>query len=203
MNGIGLRELEFAEADCTAYLIAGTDEAGRGPLAGDVVAAAVILEPGQPIAGINDSKQLTAAKREILYEQIIQVSLDYGVGRCNAEEIDQMNILNASLTAMCRAVDGLKMKPELVYVDGNRCPVWDYQSKAIIKGDTKFQCIAAASILAKVIRDRDMLKIHEEYPGYGFAQHKGYPTKLHMEAIEKLGPCPYHRRSFKPVNRLL
>lgn len=184
-------------------LCAGTDEAGRGPLAGDVVAAAVILDPLHPISGLADSKQLSEKQREQCYEQILLHALAFAVGRASVEEIDQLNILHASMLAMHRAVEALTTQPEFVLVDGNRCPRWNYQSQAVVKGDSRVPAIAAASILAKVTRDREMVIMDTEFPGYGFAQHKGYPTAKHFAALQALGPCPTHRRSFGPVAQLL
>lgn len=183
--------------------LAGTDEAGRGPLAGDVVAAAVILDFDKPIIGLNDSKLLSEARRERLYELIVRDALAFAVGRANVYEIDQLNILHASMLAMSRAVDALSLSPEFVYVDGNRCPRWRYRSSAVVKGDSRVACIAAASIVAKVTRDHEMRRLEQAYPGYGFALHKGYPTPAHLEALRRLGPCAAHRRSFRPVAELL
>lgn len=183
-------------------LCAGTDEVGRGPLAGEVVAAAVILDPARPIIGLADSKQLSEKLREYCYAQIIEQALAYAVGRATVAEIDRLNILQASLLAMHRAVEALSTQPEYVLVDGNRCPAWGYQSQAVVKGDCRVPAIAAASILAKVTRDRELTMLDAEYPGYGFARHKGYPTAQHMLALELLGPCPIHRRSFAPVARV-
>lgn len=179
--------------------VAGVDEAGRGPLAGDVVAAAVILDPGNPIRGINDSKKLTPGRREQVYGQVIEHALCYAVARVSAVEIDAMNILQASLLAMHRAVKALGVEPGFVYVDGNRCPAWSYPSRAVVKGDSLIASVAAASVLAKVERDRDMMILDEQFPEYGFARHKGYPTVLHLEALSRLGPCAAHRRSYRPV----
>lgn len=184
-------------------LIAGVDEVGRGPLCGAVVTAAVILDPANPIDGLNDSKKLTDKKREYLFDEITQRALVWQVGRAEVEEIDQLNILHATMLAMQRAVLGLSIEPELVLVDGNRCPDLPYPCEAVIKGDSQVPAIAAASILAKVTRDREMLVLDQKYPGYGIAKHKGYPTKAHLEALKKLGPTPIYRRSFKPVQKLL
>lgn len=181
------------------HLLAGVDEVGRGPLAGDVVTAAVILDPLKPIIGLNDSKKLSEKKREQLFEQICLQSLSWSVARASVDEIDDLNILQASLLAMKRAVDKLSLKPEYVLVDGNKLPKWDYPSEPVVKGDSRVEAIAAASILAKVTRDREMLQAEQKYPGYGFAKHKGYPTKLHMAAIKELGVTPIHRRSYGPV----
>ena len=182
---------------------AGTDEVGRGPLAGDVVAAAVILDPENPIAGLRDSKKLTARRREQLFDEILEKSKAATVARASVEEIDQINILQASLLAMRRAVDGLGRRPVFVFVDGNRCPDWTYPSRAVVKGDSLVPAIAAASILAKVTRDREMSELDTRYPGYGFSSHKGYPTAQHLEALRKLGPSPVHRLSYGPVAAVL
>ncbi len=184
-------------------LVAGTDEAGRGPLAGDVVAAAVILDPEQSIAGLDDSKKLSKLQREIRFEEIRQKSLAFAVARADVDEIDELNILQASLLAMSRAVSLLSLQPEFVFVDGKHCPEWSYPSQAIVKGDSRVSAIAAASILAKVTRDREMEALDKVYPGYGFALHKGYPTKQHLAALSMLGATPIHRRSFGPVAELL
>lgn len=183
--------------------IAGVDEAGRGPLAGDVVAAAVVLDRDRPIPALRDSKKLTARQRERLYEQIVDEAHCHSVVRIAPDEIDRINILQASLLAMHRAVAALEAEPEFVYVDGNRCPDWSWKSAAVVKGDGRIQSVAAASILAKVCRDRDMLAMDARYPGYGFARHKGYPTAEHMQALARLGPCDIHRRSYKPVAEML
>jgi ribonuclease HII len=186
-----------------SLLIAGVDEVGRGPLVGPVVAAAVILDPDNPIAGIKDSKKLSEKKRESLNALIRERALSYAIGRAEADEIDEINILQASLLAMQRAIAKLSLKPQKVLVDGNRCPAINYPVEAIIKGDQKITVIGAASIIAKVERDREMIEYENIYPGYGFAQHKGYPTKDHLKALQKLGPTPMHRRTFGPVARLL
>lgn len=180
-------------------LIAGVDEVGRGPLVGDVVTAAVILDPVSPILGLTDSKKLSEKKREALFDVIIQHALCFSIGRASPKEIDEINILHATMLAMTRAVDGLKVLPDFVRADGNRCPKWQYASEAIVKGDLLHAEISAASIIAKVTRDREMAILHEKYPQYGFAKHKGYPTKLHVEALQQHGPTPHHRFSFKPV----
>lgn len=184
-------------------IIAGTDEAGRGPLAGSVVAAAVILDPGVVIEGVNDSKKLSEKKREALYPLICEQSLAYAIAEASVEEIDRLNILHASMLAMKRAVEALKLKPELVLVDGNRCPDINIEARAIIGGDGLEPCISAASVLAKVYRDRQMLAYHKQFPHYGFDRHKGYPTRLHMERLREHGPCDIHRRSYAPVQRML
>jgi ribonuclease HII len=186
-----------------AQRIAGVDEVGRGPLVGNVVAAAVILDPERPIEGLMDSKKLSEKKREALFEIIKERALAWCVASASPAEIDQLNILHASMLAMKRAVEGLSIQPEFVKVDGNRCPVWSYPCEAIVKGDAKVAEISAASILAKVVRDREMVALHESHPQFGFDQHKGYPTKAHMSAIEQWGVLPEHRRSFKPVAKAI
>ncbi len=183
-------------------LLAGVDEAGRGPLAGDVVAAAVMLDASTPVQGIGDSKKLSEKKREELYRAIVDSALCWHVGRASVAEIDSLNILQASLLAMGRAVEGLKITPEFVAVDGNQLPTWSYAAQAIIGGDGLVPVIGAASIIAKVTRDRDMIALAHRYPGYGFAAHKGYGTVRHLAALRELGPCPAHRRSFRPVREL-
>ena len=198
----------FAALDDFPALTAGVDEVGRGPLCGDVVATAVILDPAQPIAGLNDSKKLTEKRREALFDEICGKALAFCVARASVEEIDRLNILHASMLAMTRAVEGLQRQgqaitPELVLVDGNRLPRWSYRAQAIVKGDSKVAAIAAASILAKVVRDREMCELDSRYPGYGLAGHKGYPTKAHLEALRTLGVTPIHRRSYAPVRALL
>lgn len=184
-------------------LLAGVDEVGRGPLAGDVVTAAVILDPDNPIEGLMDSKKLTEKKREALFPIIQEKALAFAIARCSVEEIDQWNILQASLIAMHRAVDALSVPPEYVAVDGNKLPKWDYPSEPVVKGDALVPEIAAASILAKVTRDRELVAFDQQYPEYGFAKHKGYPTKAHMAAIEQHGICPIHRTSYAPVKKQL
>ncbi len=183
--------------------IAGVDEAGRGPLAGPVVAAAVILDPGQPIAGLADSKILTETHREDLFDVICERTLAYAIGRAEVEEIDRMNILQATMLAMQRAVAALDSPPSSAWVDGNRCPALACPAKAVIKGDATVPAISAASIVAKVTRDREMRDWDRRYPGYGFARHKGYPTRAHLAALERLGVTPIHRRSFAPVRSIL
>ncbi|MBS0505796.1 MAG: ribonuclease HII [Proteobacteria bacterium] len=187
----------------THGLVAGVDEAGRGPLAGPVVAAAVILDELQPIAGLADSKVLTAARRERLFDEIRAKALCCSIAEASVEEIDQLNILQATLMAMRRAVQGLRLKPRLALVDGNRLPQLDMPAEAIVKGDAKVAAIAAASILAKVTRDRWCAELHVQYPQYGFAGHKGYGTAEHLAALQAHGACPQHRRSFAPVARVL
>ena len=184
-------------------IIAGTDEAGRGPLAGDVVAAAVILSPAVSIPGLDDSKRLSPAQRERCFQQIQRKARAFAIARASVEEIDRLNILQASLLAMQRAVMALALQPDFVYVDGQHCPCWRYRCRAVIKGDRLVPAIAAASVLAKVTRDREMQALEQTWPGYGFARHKGYPTPQHLSALRALGPSPVHRTSFAPVARLL
>ena len=182
-----------------APLIAGVDEVGRGPLAGPVVAAAVILDPARPIAGLADSKTLSPLRREQLATEIRAKALAWALGRAEVAEIDRLNILQASLLAMQRAIAALSIVPEQALVDGNRCPLLACPCRAIVKGDATVPAISAASILAKVARDAELRELHERYPRYGFAQHKGYPTAAHRDALRRFGPCPEHRRSFAPV----
>mgnify|MGYP001824975246 CR=1 FL=1 len=184
-------------------LLAGVDEVGRGPLAGDVVTAAVILDANQPIDGLADSKKLTDKRRQLLALEIREKALCWYVARASVEEIDCYNILQATMMAMVRAVDGLSISPEYVAVDGNRMPPWNYNGETVVKGDDKVPEISAASILAKVCRDDEMVTFDGQYPGYGFAGHKGYGTKQHMQAIEQLGPSPIHRQTFEPVKSML
>lgn len=191
------------EEDTLHTRVAGVDEAGRGPLAGDVVAAAVILDHAHPFDGLTDSKKLTPAQRERLFPLIQEKAVAFAIGRANVEEIDALNILQASLLAMTRAVAKLGVAPELIYVDGNKCPPFNCQAKALVKGDSRIASIAAASVLAKVTRDREMEQLDQEFPGYGLARHKGYPTQDHMAALRELGPCRLHRKSFGPVAELL
>lgn len=191
------------EAEPCHKLTAGVDEAGRGPLAGPVVAAAVILDPDRPISGLADSKQLSAKQRERLAAQIRVRSLAWAVARVDNYEIDRVNILQASLLAMEMAVAGLAVRPQRVLVDGNRCPSLPFPVEAVIKGDQTVAAISAASILAKVARDEEMVALDRKYPGYGFARHKGYPTREHIHALEKLGICDIHRRSYAPVRERL
>lgn len=180
-------------------LIAGVDEVGRGPLAGPVVVAAVILDPAQPIAGLADSKALTPTQREALSQTIRERALAWALGRAEVEEIDAINILQATLLAMQRAVAALNHAPELALVDGNRAPALSCRVQTVVKGDATVPAISAASIVAKVARDAEMCVWDERYPGYGFARHKGYPTPDHLQALDRLGVCPIHRRSFAPV----
>ena len=187
----------------TPGLWAGVDEAGRGPLAGPVVAAAVILDDLQPIKGLADSKVLTARRREQLYDEILAKALCCSIAQASVEEIDRLNILQATMLAMKRAVEGLRLKPVKVQVDGNRLPVLNMLAEAIVKGDALVPAISAASILAKVYRDRWCEQYHLEYPQYGFAGHKGYGTAEHLAALREHGACPQHRRSFSPVAEVL
>jgi ribonuclease HII len=187
----------------TPGLVAGVDEAGRGPLAGPVVAAAVILDDLNPIQGLADSKKLSPARREKLYDEIRAKALCCSIAEASVEEIDQLNILQATMLAMRRAVEGLRLKPTKVLVDGNRLPVLDVLAEAIVKGDAKVPAISAASILAKVHRDRWCAQYHEQFPQYGFAAHKGYGTAEHIAALREHGACPQHRKSFAPVSGVL
>mgnify|MGYP005838367837 CR=1 FL=1 len=186
-----------------AMRVAGVDEVGRGPLIGAVVTAAVILDPARPIAGLADSKTLSERRRQLLAVAIREQALSFSLGRAEAAEIDQLNIFQATLLAMQRAVAGLKPAADAVLVDGNRCPALPCPAQAIVKGDQRIAAISAASILAKVARDEEMHLLHQQYPDYGFAQHKGYPTAQHLAALQQLGPLPQHRRSFAPVARSL
>ncbi|ENN8376838.1 ribonuclease HII [Providencia rettgeri] len=186
-----------------ANLIAGVDEVGRGPLVGAVMTAAVILDPNNPITGLADSKKLTEKKREKLFDEIQQKALCWCIGRAEPEEIDNINILHATMLAMQRAVAGLSIVPEYVLIDGNRCPKLPMPSQAVIKGDSLVQEISAASILAKVIRDREMVELDKTFPEYGFAKHKGYPTAYHLEKLAQYGATEFHRKSFAPVRRAL
>lgn len=186
-----------------SLILAGVDEAGRGPLAGPVMAAAVILDPVCPIAGLADSKALSARCRETLAAEIKAKALAWAVAAASVAEIDELNILHASLLAMQRAVAQLPVRPGRVQVDGNRCPTLDCPVEAVVKGDAKVAAISAASILAKVARDAELARLDQAYPQYGFAQHKGYPTAAHLEALRRHGPCPEHRLSFAPVRQAL
>ncbi len=191
-----------AEWELPPGRVAGVDEAGRGPLAGPVVAAAVILDPARPVSGLRDSKLLSASRRESLYAEITDKALAWAVGRAEAAEIDRINILQATLMAMQRAINALQPCAEHALIDGNRCPQLTIPAQAIVKGDSKVAAISAASIIAKVTRDREMIELDLQYPGYGLAQHKGYPSKAHMEALDALGLTPQHRRSYAPVRRI-
>lgn len=195
--------LEPFEIPAGYSLIAGVDEVGRGPLVGDVVTAAVILDPNQPIAGLTDSKKLSEKKRLALFPEIQQKALAWSIGRCSAQEIDQLNIFQATMLAMQRAVAGLAIQPDLVLIDGNKTPTLPMNAQAVVKGDLRVAQISAASILAKVVRDQEMEMLDKIYPQFGFAQHKGYPTKAHFAAIEQYGVIDQHRRSFAPVKRAL
>ena len=185
----------------------GVDEAGRGPLAGAVVAGAVVLDPENPIIGLKDSKKLTPARREFLYQQIMEKAKAWGLGEASPAEIDEINILQATMLAMRRAIEDLTTRlgswPDKALIDGNRCPELPISAEAIVKGDTKEPAISAASILAKVTRDRQMMALHELHPYYGFAQHMGYPTEAHFAALKEFGACDQHRRSFSPVRNVL
>ena len=183
--------------------VAGVDEAGRGPLAGPVVAGAVILDANKPIAGLDDSKRLSASCRDRLFDEIQHKALAWSVAYASVEEIDNINILQATLLAMQRAVDALQPTAEYALIDGNRCPELSCPARAIIKGDSRVAAISAASIMAKVTRDREMQALDVMYPGYGLAQHKGYPSKAHIEALQMLGASPIHRRSYAPVRKVL
>ncbi len=195
--------LSLLELPMNKVLVAGVDEVGRGPLVGDVVTAAVILHPDRQIVGLNDSKKISEKKREVLFDEVIQSALCWSIGRATPQEIDQINILHATMLAMKRAVDGLSIKPDFVKVDGNRLPDWQYPSEAIVKGDGSVAEISAASILAKVTRDREMLALDEQFPEYGYRQHKGYPTQAHLQKLYELGPNQAYRMSFKPVQQAL
>lgn len=183
--------------------LAGVDEVGRGPLAGPVVAAAVILDPARPIDGLADSKKISEKRREALDLVIRESALAWSLGRAEVEEIDRLNILHASLLAMRRAVEGLSPAPDHALVDGNRCPDIPCSAEAVVGGDNRVPVISAASIIAKVARDREMVELDRRYPGYGLARHKGYPTKAHLEALQRLGVSEIHRRSFAPVKKVL
>jgi ribonuclease HII len=190
----------FSDAD---EIVCGVDEAGRGPLAGAVFAAAVILDPAYPIDGLRDSKKLSEARRDKLAEQIKSHALAWSIAQCSEAEIDALNILQATMLAMRRAVEGLKLAPTLALIDGNRCPVMSIRSEAIIKGDDKVAAISAASILAKTARDACLMQLHLQFPQYAFDQHKGYPTALHLERLRLHGVSPVHRKSYAPVRALL
>jgi ribonuclease HII len=183
--------------------IAGVDEVGRGPLAGDVVTAAVILDPSNPVEGLRDSKKLSESRREELAIIIREKAIAWSIARASVAEIDELNILQASLLAMKRAVEALTPQPGYVLVDGNRLPQWSYPSEPVVKGDDRVPAIAAASILAKVQRDNELVALEQKYPGYGFAAHKGYPTAAHLHALQSLGVTPVHRRSYAPVRRII
>ena len=194
-----ISELEVNETD----LVAGVDEVGRGPLAGPVVAAAVILDPKKPIDGLCDSKKMSANRRLEMSDKIKSNSLAWSLGRAEAKEIDEINILQASLLAMKRAIEVLNIEPDIVLVDGNYTPSINFKKKAIVKGDSFISEISAASIIAKVERDNEMIALDKIYPGYGFSSHKGYPTKQHIESLKKLGITDIHRITFSPVSKFL
>ncbi|MDI5932310.1 ribonuclease HII [Halomonas kalidii] len=198
-----VRDLPPLEIGYRGTRLAGVDEVGRGPLVGSVVAAAVILDPARPIAGLSDSKQLSARRREALDAEIRSRALAFAVAEASAAEIDELNIYHATHLAMRRAIDALSVAPEYLLVDGNRLPGHHVPGQAVVKGDARHPAIAAASILAKVARDADMVSLDARYPDYGFARHKGYPTREHLAALERLGALPEHRRSFGPVRRQL
>jgi ribonuclease HII len=184
-------------------IVCGVDEAGRGPLAGPVYAAAVILDPARPIEGLRDSKKLTAERRDELAPQIKEYALAWAIAECSHQEIDSINILQATMLAMRRAVEALATMPSIALIDGNRCPQLSIRAHAVVEGDDKVHAISAASILAKTARDAALVTLHQQYPQYGFDQHKGYSTPLHLERLREHGPCPVHRRSFAPVRALL
>lgn len=198
-----LFSIDLDNPEAGGLRVAGVDEVGRGPLAGDVVTAAVILDPDKPIEGLRDSKKLSESRRSELAVQIRERSLSWAVARASVAEIDELNILQASLLAMHRAVEALAVQPDYVLVDGNRLPRWHYASEPVVKGDDRVAAIAAASILAKVQRDGELVALAQDYPGYGFDSHKGYPTAVHLEALKTLGVTPAHRKSFAPVKNLL
>lgn len=209
-NRIGTRSVSslplplFNEDDASGVtLFCGADEAGRGPIAGPVFAAAVILDPDRPIAGLKDSKKLSEHKRDELAVEIKQYARAWAIAQCSIQEIDELNILHASMLAMKRAIESLPMKPELALIDGNRCPKLAIAAKAIVKGDDKVPAISAASILAKTARDAVMLDLHRQYPEYGFDRHKGYPTAFHLEQLSIHGVSPVHRKTYAPVRKIL
>lgn len=189
--------------DAENELICGVDEAGRGPLAGPVFAAAVILDPRKPIAGLRDSKKLTEARRDVLAIEIRNNALAWSIAQCSEAEIDTLNILQATMLAMRRAIEGLPTPATLALIDGNRCPILTIRSEAIIKGDDKVPAISAASILAKTARDAALAELHQQFPQYAFDRHKGYPTALHLERLRAHGVSPVHRKSYAPVRALL
>jgi ribonuclease HII len=189
--------------DADGETVCGVDEAGRGPLAGPVFAAAVILDPARPIEGLRDSKKLSEVQRERLALRIRTQALAWSIAQCSEQEIDELNILQASMLAMRRAVEGLAVAPTLALIDGNRCPVMPVRSEAVVKGDDLVPAISAASILAKTARDAALMRLHEQYPDYAFDRHKGYPTALHLERLRLHGVSPAHRRSYAPVRALL
>ncbi|MBR7798471.1 ribonuclease HII [Undibacterium fentianense] len=184
-------------------IVCGVDEAGRGPLAGPVTAAAVILDPARPISGLRDSKKLSESQREFLALEIKEKAMCWSIAESSVEEIDSLNILQATMLAMRRAVEGLRVIPDLALIDGNRCPVMAIRSEAIVKGDDKVEAISAASILAKTARDHQLLELHKQFPQYAFDQHKGYPTALHIARLKEFGVTPIHRKSYAPVKAIL
>ncbi|CAN5718864.1 ribonuclease HII [soil metagenome] len=202
-GSISTSAIVFSMDAYAGELICGVDEAGRGPLAGPVMAAAVILDPARPIVGLRDSKKLSEAKRDQLAIEIKQYALAWAVAECSEQEIDELNILQATMLAMRRAVESLTITPTLALIDGNRCPVMTVRSEAIVKGDDKVAAISAASILAKTARDHVLAKLHLEYPQYALDQHKGYPTVLHLARLREHGVSPIHRKSYAPVKALL
>ena len=194
---------EISKKSKSIRYVAGVDEVGIGPLAGPVLACAVILDPAQPIEGLADSKSISEKRRQALAEEIQQRALSVSIGRASAEEIDQLNVLQASHLAMRRALAGLSLEPDHVLVDGNKVPEMDYSAEAIVQGDKTVDSISAASIVAKVTRDEELVALAQDYPGYGFESHKGYPTAQHRRALRTMGPCPAHRRSYAPVQAAL
>ena len=197
--GLPPRLRPFTDED----IVCGVDEAGRGPLAGPVYAAAVILDPRRPIDGLRDSKKLTEARRDELAPLIKEHALAWAIAECSCEEIDSLNILHATMLAMRRAVEALQTLPTIALIDGNRCPTMEVRAHAVVEGDDKVHAISAASILAKTARDAELVRLHALYPQYGFDQHKGYSTPLHLQQLRAHGPSPVHRRSFAPVRSLL
>jgi ribonuclease HII len=197
------QETTLSLFDHAEHVICGVDEAGRGPLAGPVFAAAVILDPARPIDGLRDSKKLSEMQRDELAIEIREHALAWSIAQCSEEEIDTLNILHATMLAMRRAIEGLKVTPTLALIDGNRCPVVGVLTEAIVKGDDKVPAISAASILAKTARDAALMRLHEQYPQYAFDQHKGYPTALHLERLQMHGASPVHRKSYAPVRAVL
>lgn len=202
-KGSRVQKLEQLSIELDHSLMCGVDEAGRGPLAGPVFAAAVILDPTKPISGLRDSKKLTSARRDVLALQIRQRALAWSIAECSEEEIDRLNILQATMLAMRRAVEGLSVQPTLALIDGNRCPAMTIRCEFIIKGDDKVPAISAASILAKTARDAALVVLHLQFPQYAFDQHKGYPTALHLARLREHGVSPVHRKSYAPVRALL
>ena len=194
---------EVLEEISTLQIVAGVDEVGVGPLAGPVISAVVILPKGHGIQNIRDSKKLSERQRERLYDEITAIAIDWAIGRAEIEEIDRFNILQATKASMIRAVNGLKTKPDKIFVDGSKPPLFQYSSQAIIDGDKHIPVISAASIIAKVTRDREMVEMDRQYPGYGFARHKGYGTTAHLLALNQMGFCSIHRKSFSPIKHMV